>query len=159
LDRPAADDGGPQRRAAGRDSGPPGRVRRLGRRCRRPQHRRTPPSAADLVRRGRLSLHHPCATPPMSFNRRRSYQPTRPRTKIEEPIQTVNPRDGTTIAYDRYGQGPPLIMVMRAFNRSTPAHATVDPSSGTEASTASTSWPDGVAPSAKSLELTRPRMP
>jgi hypothetical protein len=75
-------------------------------------------------------------------------------------MQTVNSRDGTTIAYDRYGQGPPLIMVMRAFNtRSMPAHATVDPSSGTEASTASRSWPEGVASSPKSLELTPPRMP
>jgi hypothetical protein len=75
------------------------------------------------------------------------YQP-RPRTKIGEPTQTVNPRDRTTIAQDRYGQGPPLNMVMRANTRSTPAHATVDPSSGTEASTASRSWPEGVAPSA-----------
>lgn len=37
-------------------------------------------------------------------------------------MQTVNSRDGTTIAYDRYGQGPPLIMVVRAFTtRSTTA--------------------------------------
>lgn len=37
-------------------------------------------------------------------------------------MQTVSSSDGTTIACDRYGQGPPMIMVVGAFNtRSTTA--------------------------------------
>jgi pimeloyl-ACP methyl ester carboxylesterase len=40
----------------------------------------------------------------------------------KEPVNTVTSRDGTTIAFDRSGEGPPLIVVVGAFNdRSTGA--------------------------------------
>jgi pimeloyl-ACP methyl ester carboxylesterase len=38
-------------------------------------------------------------------------------------MQTVSSADGTTIAYDRSGQGPPVIMVVGAFN----THSTTAP--------------------------------
>jgi pimeloyl-ACP methyl ester carboxylesterase len=42
--------------------------------------------------------------------------------KMGKPMQMVSSADGTAIAYDRYGQGPPVIMVVGAFNtRSTTA--------------------------------------
>jgi hypothetical protein len=54
VGRPDRSYGGPKRPAAGRPPGPPGRTRGLGRRRRAPRHRRSPPGAADLVRRGGL---------------------------------------------------------------------------------------------------------
>jgi pimeloyl-ACP methyl ester carboxylesterase len=35
---------------------------------------------------------------------------------MENTVQTVTSADGTKIAYDRYGEGPPVIMIAGAFN-------------------------------------------
>src|SRR5690348_17118022 len=57
--------------------------------------------------------------------------PTRP-TSRGEFMQTVTSKDGTTIAYDKVGQGPALILVdgalcHRAFGPSTPLAAQLAP--------------------------------
>src|SRR6266700_3230891 len=46
-----------------------------------------------------------------------------PETRRDHPMNTVISADGTTIAFDQYGDGPPIVMTQGAFN----TRATTEP--------------------------------
>jgi predicted ATPase/pimeloyl-ACP methyl ester carboxylesterase len=64
----------------------------------------------------RLYGHHPLFTYLSEKDPRRQVRSGPKASPAREPASTVRSRDGTAIAYDRYGQGPPVILIGGALN-------------------------------------------